>query len=174
MGVLVVGKHSTLVIRAQPCHSERSEESRSFPRRQPRRRLARDWGTLPRRVILGLTFSPSFGSRDGVMRVLDGEFDGGLGSESRGRMKHLLVLSLWLSAAAFAVCPIPQHEQCYAGDQNCERLNRQEDARYRQCMEEERREQERQYQEYRENRERERERQHATYCQQHPDAYECK
>jgi len=58
--------------------------------------------------------------------------------------------------------------------QNCLARNRQEDARYRQCRDEERRERDR---EERERREQERERQekaHEKYCEQYPDAPQCK
>jgi hypothetical protein len=77
------------------------------------------------------------------------------------------------------LCHIPEYEQCRAEDgtvafQNCLARNRQEDARYQQCQEQRREEckQERQEQE-REQQERN-ERAHEQYCQQHPDAPDCK
>lgn len=83
------------------------------------------------------------------------------------------VAVLTLNLTAQAVCPIPQYELCRAEDVgtdrylNCLARNRQEDARYQQCQEQERRE--------RQERERERrEREQEKYCQEHPDAPECK
>jgi hypothetical protein len=85
-----------------------------------------------------------------------------------GTIFAMLIFSL----SAQAVCPIPQYEQCRAEngtDQylNCLARNRQEDARFQQCQDQERRERERERQEQ-ERREQEK------YCRQNPDAPDCR
>ena len=91
---------------------------------------------------------------------------------------------LVLSLAAQAVCPIPQYEQCRTEDGtnqylNCLTRNRQEDARFQRCQqqewrehEQERQERERERQEKeREQREQERERRQQArekYCRSIP------
>jgi hypothetical protein len=89
---------------------------------------------------------------------------------------------LALNFAAQAVCQIPQYETCRAEDgttayANCLVRNRQEEARYQRCFQQEHQERERERQEQeRERREQERERkqqQHENYCHQHPDAAQC-
>jgi hypothetical protein len=80
------------------------------------------------------------------------------------------------SQVCYQHCPLPVYETCDANRgtnefQNCLARNRREDARYYQCKAQERRECER------ERKEQEKERQekaHEQYCQQHPDAADCK
>jgi hypothetical protein len=85
----------------------------------------------------------------------------------------LVVSALPSRAIIPDTCPIPQHETCPpyssdpAGAQSCQARNNNEDARYWQCEEEYNRAR-------KEEQQRQQKEQHDKYCQQHPDAADCK
>lgn len=96
---------------------------------------------------------------------------------------RIILVALVVSALNLTVhavgsnCPLPQYEYCsYRGGndpefQNCQTRNRREDARFHQCLNQERKERQ---QREEEQRRRAREQSHAKFCREHPDSPDCR